>query len=281
MLKLAIVLFLFFYSTAISQQTSGGDKPADYPASHSDANQRGTKDVPLIVEILPTLETETVANEKKKENDEKAAIDRKVASETQRIADYTWRLSLFTLFLLVVAGVQACLFVWQLILIKRSARDATIAAEAATANAKAVVENQRPFVGPITTSTNNTAFAVGCGYRKFYVLITNSGRSPAQRMKVIFKGKIRSRDWTPRFPPDPAKEPPKTLFPGVLDWYCPFANTPGITQDQFDKINNETDRMWVIGRIEYFDNCGQVGERESAGRARDGAENPVSVRTPP
>jgi hypothetical protein len=201
MLKLAIVLFLFFYSTAFSQQTSGDDKPADYPASHFDANQRGTKDVPLIVEILLTRETGTVANEKKKEDDEKAAMDRKVASETQRVADYTWWLSLFTLSLFVVAAVQAYLFVRQLKLIRQSARDATIAAEAATANAKAVVENQRPFVGPITTSTNNTAFAVGGGYRRFHVLIMNSGRSPAQRMKVIFKGKIRPRDWTPRFPP--------------------------------------------------------------------------------
>jgi hypothetical protein len=253
MLKLAIVM-LFFYNTAFSEQTSGGDKPADYPTSHSDANQRGTKDVPFIVEILPSLETETVANQKKRENDEKAATDRKVASETQRVADYTWRLSLFTMFLFVVAGVQASLFVWQLILIKRSARDATIAAEAATANAKAVVDNQRPIVGPITTSTNNTAFAVGGGYREFYVLITNSGRSPAQRMKVVFKGKFRPRDWTPRFPPDPTKEPPKTLFPGVRDWHFPFANEPDITQDQFDKINNGTDRMWIIGRIEYFDN---------------------------
>jgi hypothetical protein len=66
-------------------------------------------------------------------------VDEKVAFETQRIADYTDRLSLFTIFLFGVAALQAGLFTWQLLLIKSSALDTRKAAEAAKLNALAVI----------------------------------------------------------------------------------------------------------------------------------------------
>jgi len=139
-------------------------------------------------------------------------------------------------------------------LIKQSTHDATTAAKAATASANAVVENQRPFVGPVTTSTANKKLAIGSGYRRYYVVIFNSGRSPAQRMKVLFKGEIRPTEWTPRFMPDPSHEPSKTLFPGVTDFYYAFTDQPDLSQGQFDRIVAGTDRMWIFGRIEYLDN---------------------------
>ena len=144
-----------------------------------------------------------------------------------------------------------------MIFIKHSVRDAEKAAKAAADNAEAVVENQRPFVGPLTISTDNIPLATGTEYRKFFVAIENSGHTPAQRMKVLFKGEIRPADWIPRFTPDPRQEPSKTLFPRVKDFYYPFAKGPNLTQEQVDRIKTGDNQMWIIGRIEYLDNRGR------------------------
>jgi hypothetical protein len=83
------------------------------------------------------------ADAEKEEQDrkDKMDLDAKVAFETQRVADYTSRLAWFTLSLCFVAIAQAGLFVWQLLLIRKSATDAEEAAKLAKTT---LIMTQRP-----------------------------------------------------------------------------------------------------------------------------------------
>jgi hypothetical protein len=115
--------------------------PSAQPAQPPTADQRGTDQVPLTVKILPTPGTNEKADKEERERKEKAIIDEKLTFETQRIADYTDRLALFTVFLFCVAVMQAGLFVWQLLYMRKGVRDAEIAANAATEGNKINREN--------------------------------------------------------------------------------------------------------------------------------------------
>jgi hypothetical protein len=53
----------------------------------------------------------------------------------------------FTFILFLVGIAQAGLFVWQLRLIRKSLGPAEEAARAATANAQAMIDNERPWIG--------------------------------------------------------------------------------------------------------------------------------------
>jgi hypothetical protein len=67
-------------------------------------------------------------------------------------------------------------------------RIATIAASAAADSAKAVVDNERPWVGLYTVATRPKL----CGGKELAVVaaIQNTGRTPARRMRAAFKGYI-------------------------------------------------------------------------------------------
>lgn len=78
------------------------------------ADQHGTEQAPLSIQILPPVDAKEQAEKNERERIEKKTIDEKLAFETQRIADYTNRLTLFTCFLAVIATLQALLFGVQL-----------------------------------------------------------------------------------------------------------------------------------------------------------------------
>src|ERR1041384_1194960 len=71
--------------------------PSDQAPRPAAAEQRGTDQVPLTVKVLPPPDAQEQADKAEHDRREKAIIDEKLAFETQRIADYTDRLALFTL----------------------------------------------------------------------------------------------------------------------------------------------------------------------------------------
>jgi hypothetical protein len=101
MLRLLAALLLLS-GVAFSQ-----DAPPNEPTQPPARNERGTDQEPFTVKILPAPGAQEKADKEEHERAEKAQIDRKLAFETQRIADYTDRLALFTLFLVFVAMGQA------------------------------------------------------------------------------------------------------------------------------------------------------------------------------
>jgi hypothetical protein len=88
---------------------------------------------------------------------------------------------LFTFFLFLVGVGQAALFVWQLRLIRKSLGPAEEAARAATANAQAMIDNERPWIGVDTVYTEK--LEPGPVIQQAFVRIKNTGKTPALRMR--------------------------------------------------------------------------------------------------
>jgi hypothetical protein len=127
-LAIALAVLVAFASDSLGQskQPPTQSKPA---AQAPAPDQRGTDQVPLAVKILPATDAQEQAEKAEHERKEKAVIDEKLAFETQRIADYTDRLALFTVLLFCVAVAQAGLFLWQLRYMRQGMRDAEMAAK--------------------------------------------------------------------------------------------------------------------------------------------------------
>lgn len=111
---LVIALALLATNASDSWGQSKQPPPSKQATEPTAADKRGTDGVPLAVKIIPAPDAKEQADKAEHERKEKAVIDEKLTFETQRIADYTARLALFTAILMLVAIGQAGLFVWQL-----------------------------------------------------------------------------------------------------------------------------------------------------------------------
>ncbi len=143
----AVALCLALITESAQSQGRSRRRPVTAPSTQltqrTAPDQRGTDQMPLTVKVLPAPDAKEKADKEERERAEKATLDsektkndEKLTFETQRIADYTDRLALFTFFLFCVAVLQAGLFIWQLWLIRKSLDDAKIAADAAASSAK-------------------------------------------------------------------------------------------------------------------------------------------------
>jgi hypothetical protein len=99
------------------------------------------------------------------------------------LANYTRWLAAFTLLLVIVAGVQAGLFVWQLRLMKTGSLDTKVAADAAKESAdvsKTTMEaNNRPWLKLVITSAGQFVIKDGKAHLRIAYAIDNVGKSPA------------------------------------------------------------------------------------------------------
>jgi hypothetical protein len=120
-LAVAILTLLCIAGSTYAQTKSKADRqPPSAPSAQPPApDQRGTDQMPLSVKIIPRAPSKEEAAKEETERLEKASVDKKVAFETQRVADYTWYLAAFTVVLACVAIGQAGLFVWQLSYMKQ------------------------------------------------------------------------------------------------------------------------------------------------------------------
>jgi hypothetical protein len=169
---LVLALCLALISDSAQSQRRSRQQPVgaqNQPTAQPPApDQRGTDQVPLAVKIQPATDAKEKAeteerqrNERARLDAEKARIDEKIAFETQRIADYTDRLALFTKFLFVVAVLQAGLFVWQLLLINKTTKDASVATRAARRSAVASVTQAKIARDTLTKVQRPYIFVVG------------------------------------------------------------------------------------------------------------------------
>jgi hypothetical protein len=157
-----IALLLTLVAPSTAQQLKEQPKqqpitsPSNQAAQPSAPDKRGNGELPLAVKILPSPKSTTEAEKEerdRKEQQEKAAVDKRLADDTKRLADktdnlsfYTGLLAVFTLFLFFVSVVQAGFFLWQLLLIKDSAKDTTDLAKAAKSTAEANKLAQRAYL---------------------------------------------------------------------------------------------------------------------------------------
>jgi hypothetical protein len=137
MIVVALLVAFAPDSRGQSKQPPAQNKQAVQPPA---PDQRGTEEAPLAVKILPASDAEKQAEKQERDGKEKAETDRKLALETQRIADFTRLLAAFTAGLIAVAVAQAGLFLWQLRYMRRGMKDAENAARAANDAATAAKE---------------------------------------------------------------------------------------------------------------------------------------------
>jgi|GEM_PF-4815863 len=147
---LLITLFLSFKTESWSQQPPTVSQPEQPKPTEQKANakqdQSGSEEVPLFVKIVPTERTEADIQQARQEASNSANNER----------DLTWwtmALVFATLSLAAVAAVQACLFVWQLWIMRAGMHDARVvadaaktSADAATLSAKAAVRLELPIL---------------------------------------------------------------------------------------------------------------------------------------
>jgi hypothetical protein len=133
-LSLALCLALISDS-AQSQRHSRTNPPRAESTQPTAPDQRGTDQLPLSVKIVPSPDSKEKGEQELREREDKAETDKKLAFETQRIADYTFYLGIFTLAVFCAATGQIVLFWIQLRYIRQSLKDAKIAADAAKESA--------------------------------------------------------------------------------------------------------------------------------------------------
>lgn len=168
-----------------SQEPPTQSKEAAQPPT---LDKRGTDDIPLAIKIISGPDAKEQADKAEHERKEKAVIDEKLAFETQRIADYTERLALFTLLLFGIAVLQAGFFLWQLRYMRQGMRDTEIAAnagrESANVAARTLIASQRPWVSAKIELVGPMTFDASGGYLPLRYILENSGPSPALNVSI-------------------------------------------------------------------------------------------------
>jgi len=127
------------------------------------------------------------------------------------------------------------------------------ATSAANTASEALKATNRAWVGPETVASKK-ALVAGSKINA-WVIIKNTGITPAREMRVLFKGHVLLKGQEPPIP-DTSHEPPKALFPSVPDWYFPFHRGPDLSQADVDAIVAGDAVPWIVGRIDYRDGAG-------------------------
>jgi hypothetical protein len=227
--------------------------------------------MPLSVKIIPRAPSKEEAAKEETERLEKASVDKKVAFETQRVADYTWYLAAFTVVLACVAIGQAGLFVWQLSYMKQGMEDATKAANAAESAAKAANLTAKAAVGvelPIVKLNQFVLLEITPGGQRpaiqdqpppmrsrLALNFRNGGRTAAEAITQSVEWKVIDKlpeipvyeHYFPYatgifFPPDDA-EPSVALQNFVIE----------LTESQHAEIAERRAFLWVYGLVSYRD----------------------------
>lgn len=167
-------------------------------------------------------------------------------SPDERIANYTWWLSAFTLALVAVSG-------FQIFFLTRADKTARITAEAAMLSAKAAVRIALPqfVLTRITWPTVNDRLGLTLGTEKPDVTLKNYGRSVA----VVTSQCLVVRPAV-ALPPNP-DYPPESIqavdFGQAVDTGDghQIVGTTKLTSEQIDAIIGKRETLWLYGYIEY------------------------------
>jgi hypothetical protein len=266
--SLALTLCLVLIAdSAQSQRRPRNNQPREPAAQPITNDQRGTDQVPFIVKVLPTEQPKDESDKEERdrqEKQEKAKTDEKLASETQRLADYTRGLAWFTALLFGVAVVQAAFFLWQLLEMKRTGRDSTAVANATVTYANAIIQAQRAYVkmshqSPGIIPDDSGRFQISVG-------IKNYGLTPAKVTDVLLSPLVLKSDENLPIPPSYDRQdgpiPKAFLFTNEEFFY---ARDYTITREQMASVKDSTAKLYLIGYVDYID---QFNQRHRSGYAR-------------
>lgn len=198
--------------------------------------------------------------------------EEKIANETENLAIYTDRLASLTLLLVIVGVFQIGIFLWQLILLNKTAKDAGKSADAALETAKAVTLSERAYIkishdqpGLIpTTSTGDALYSKNRTY-ELRLEVRNIGKTPAELTRLSFTSIILLSDeslpCTPSY--GAAGEAIRATMYGT-DAIFPRESFD-ISKEDGEAIWNGTKNLYILGAADYIDH---FGIRHRAGYAR-------------
>lgn len=260
---IAAVALLLACHAAYSQEPSpSSEAPSNQPAQPSAPQQRGTDDAPFTIKILPSQDTEAKPKNEEQDWREKAEVDRKLAFETERIADYTFWLSAFTLTLFCAAVGQIVLFWIQLHYMRQGLRDAQITAlaarDAAAAQTHEFLATHRPririkhvwFADKIRPECPLVA-AAEC---------VNNGTTEATLTEFGIRFLLIEAD---EFLPFPAPPIPKIdirfyVACGITYRLPDVSNAITLTKTEYENIRSGTTKLYCIGYLRYLDGAERV-----------------------
>lgn len=218
MRRLIALVLVAFFSLCMAQSQPPPPRPLEpsrqpqqqttAPQGKPEADQRGTKRSPLVIEAL--------------ESDWDAADKKAAAEHRNGEATRNWWVAIFTGLMFFAALVQAGLFVWQLAMMRETATDAKNAARVATMSADMMRTSERAWVACVGVNTDRAFAARGIdelGKRSetpedgflFSLRWVNTGRTPAIKSMVWCLGRT---DKLPFDAPAPAPNRPN-IPPGV------------------------------------------------------------------
>jgi hypothetical protein len=242
-LLIAMSLLVAFASDSWGQSKKSSQiQPNNTAAQPTAPDERGTDKVPLTVKVIPSQPSEEQTKKEDAEKHEKAEIEKKLAFETQRIADYTWGLFFFTGLLFLIAVLQALMFGWQLARMRRD-----------------WISNNRPR---IVVRSIDGPFTQPNGWRFVRLNICNVGSSVAI-VQELGGDLARRKDglWlNPGAGSEPTKIDPTSLISGQRHHVIVVAKVAYPDAPLFEDVTTDSIELCAFGAIRYADKNGVVRE---------------------
>jgi hypothetical protein len=184
-------------------------------------------------------------------------------------SDPNWWVAIFTGSLVLVTSFQVLLFIWQLRLIRKSADDSKLAAQAAERSATIATNMARAWIVTECKFADSLPDITGENKERksrAVVFLRNAGKSPAEvdemRMVSVVLPTEDGLNATPVY--DQGEEfkvsaiEGEIIAPGrKLATICPLRNGEYLSDEQVGKIRSGEDTLYCYGRIIYRDNSGE------------------------
>ncbi len=240
-------------------------------------DKRGTEQSPLFITgaistSLPpppaSPTPEEIAREQKRDAD-----DHLLAVATQRLA--TW-----TIALVLVAVVQAAMFLWQLRLSRAASKDARVAADAAKASADALPKIERAYLFVDVSFVDLTVTKKDLEYEmRLLVKATNHGKTPA-----VLTGFRCYALWDDKAPQqliahDAAdRKMPEGFAISSMPFEWPIHER--IDHERYTDLGDVLRCLYVVGLVKYKDVLGDDRETGFCWNTYPGAEGVTMTISP-
>jgi hypothetical protein len=171
----------------------------------------------------------------------------------------------FTATLTFIAGIQAALFIWQLLSIQRTIKPAEDAARAAVTQSEAIIRAERAYV---KISHRSPGLSIGPAPNQISLGLeaTNHGRTPARIANFVMKiGHRPANRAPPERPPYDPIDPTRVEAFLVANESFNYSPTFVLPDGVLEEIRNAKRRLYLFGYVDYID---QFSCRHRGGYAR-------------
>lgn len=244
------LLFVFLSISCVgaySQVTDQGSQGNSHQSTQqANANKRGTKSVPLVVEILPTQEDKEKTRRDEQRNNTTQTTNDKIANLTESLATYTLALAFIGFLQLVIIAIQVVLMGRQ-------------------SEANKIIE--RAYVTLSHTSPPGLIVEAASGICMVTLQIKNFGSTPAEVIDVCITWRLLPNNESLSDEPDYDLDRNRKILRAFLVTQSEFFHTYSfsIGDNIYPDVESGKLRLWVYGYVDYTD---MFGKSHRAGYGR-------------